>query len=105
MDSQRELKILKLLDALLADEPRVIHRQTKKRAAIYLAGWAGLVVAFFIVILKGELAGMVAAVIAAIAGALGGVALFAKDAARQWPIIKPHIDQKSIAERINELEP
>ncbi|WP_295388547.1 hypothetical protein [uncultured Thiodictyon sp.] len=104
MDSQRELKILGLLDSLLADEQRVIQRQTKKRAAIYLAGWIGLVVAFSIVILKGDLAGMVAAVIAAISGALGGIALFAKDAAKQWPVIKPHIDQKSIADRIKKLE-
>ncbi len=62
-----------------------------------------MVVAFMLV-MKGELVNILAVAAAGFAGIFAGVAIYSGIAAKQWPVIRPHISAESIAARVKQLE-
>lgn len=103
MSSRHELKILKGLDRQLTDAEQEAKKQTVKRTAIYAVAWFALVGAFMLV-MKGELLGIIAVAVASFAGILAGIAIYSGIAANQWPIVRPHINKESIEARVKQLE-
>lgn len=103
MNAQKELKLLKQLNELLTNEQQETRRQSVKRKIIQAVSWVGLVAAFMLVMSQ-EPVSFVAVVLASIAGAFAGIAIYADAAVKQWPIIKPHINNQSVAEKVKQLE-
>jgi hypothetical protein len=69
------------------------------------AGWVVSVVAFAAVFQFGERInpGLLAAMFA-VFGVVIGIAFFAREYAKQEPVMRPHIDRESILRRLAELE-
>lgn len=103
MNTHQELKMLRQLSRLLTDGEREAKKLTAKRTAVYAIAWVALVVAFMLV-MKGELVVIVAVAIAGFSGIFAGIAIHSGIAAKQWPIIKPHINNESIMARVKQLE-
>jgi hypothetical protein len=104
MNSLEELKTLRHLSNLLMDEKREMSNQTWRRKLIYTAAFIAMVAAFMPFVMQAELLGLAAAAVAALAGALAGFTIYSGLAARQWSAIKPHINHRSVAARIEELD-
>ena len=103
MNSRQELKTLKQLSRLLTDEEREGKKQTVKRTVIYAVSWIALVAAF-ILVMTGELVGIVAVAVASFAGIFAGIAIYSSIAAKRWPIVRPHINNESVSARVKQLE-
>jgi sorbitol-specific phosphotransferase system component IIBC len=103
MNSREELNVLRQLSKLLTDEERERKSQKTRRRLVYSVAFFALVAAFMPFMMQGELIGLVAAAVAALAGSLVGFAIYGEIAARQWPILKPHINVESVSTRIMQL--
>jgi hypothetical protein len=103
MNTKQELKTLRQMSKLLRDEDRETKRQTTIRRAIYALTWVALVAAF-VLVRKVEGTGVIAVATAAFAGIFAGVAMYWGSVAKQWPALRPHINNESIAARIKQLE-
>ena len=103
MDAKQELKILRPLGRLLADGERQTKKQTAILTAVYAVAWVTMVAAFMLV-MKGELVNILAVATAGFAGIFAGVAIYSGIAAKQWSIIKPHINAESVVARVKQLE-
>lgn len=104
MTSGEELVALRQLSKLLTDEERETKKQTGRRRLVLSVAFMMLVVAFMPFVMQAELVGLVAAAVAAVAGSVVGFAMYWSHAAKQWVVIKPHIDVDSVSNRINTLE-
>ena len=104
MNSREELKTLRKLGHLLTDEERETSKQTLRRKLVYAAAFIGMVAAFMPFVMHAEPLGLIAAAVAALAGTFAGFAMYWGLAARQWPAIRPHINNESVAARIKQLE-
>jgi len=103
MNSREELNVLRQLSKLLTDEERERKSQKTRRRLLYLVAFFALVAAFMPFLMQREFIGLVAAAVAALAGSLVGFAIYGEIAARQWPILKPHINVESVSTRIRQL--
>lgn len=103
MNSREELNVLRQFSKLLTNEERESKRQKTRRRLLYSVAFFALVAAFMMFMMQGELIGLVAAAVAALAGSLVGFAIYGGIAARQWPILKPHINVESVSNRIRQL--
>lgn len=103
MNTQQELKILRLLSKHVTDGGREIKQWAIKRLIVDVAAWLALIVAFVLVMESGSLA-IAAVAIAGFSGRFVGSSTQSGAVAKQWPIIKPHINNESIVARIKQLE-
>lgn len=104
MTPREELIALRRLSNLLTDEEREIRKQTRGRRLIHSGAFVALIVAFMPFIVQAELIGLAAAALAALAGCVAGFAMYWSNAAKQWPVIRPHINVESVSNRIKKLE-
>jgi hypothetical protein len=104
MNSREELNVLRQLSKLLTDEARERKRQKTRRRLLYSVAFFALIAAFMPFMMQGDFIGLVAAAVAALAGSLAGFAIYGGIAARQWPILRPHINVESVPTRIRQLE-
>ena len=103
MNANQELKTLRQLSTLLTDGERETKKLTVKRTVVYAIAWVALVIAFMLV-MKGALVSIIAVATAGFSGIFAGIAIHSGIAAKQWPIIKPHINKESIVARVKQLE-
>lgn len=97
---------LKILEQIVRNLNDPTNRLPKARRYIWVSGIIGLLCIFwaFYLVFKSypELFGIV--LLAILGGeALGGASLMLKSF-KQWPIIKPHLNEESIRQRIEELK-
>lgn len=102
MDNRFELKILRNIAKLLSNESRQLRMLGAIRNTCYVVSWVSIAILVLSIAGYG-ISGVLVVVGAAVAGALAGIAAYASVPLRQWPIMKPHVNQESIAKRLKEL--
>lgn len=102
MDSAQKLKILRSVDAALANP--ALHQQKFKRMRMVAAvtAWLGFF-SCFLLYFQG-LPGIYLPILASLSGVLLGVALYLGNSIKQWPILAQHVSRESVREQISELE-
>jgi len=102
MDRSQELKVLRSMDAALANP--VLHQRKFKRikAVVAVIAWLGLF-ASFLLYFQGLL-GIYLPILASLSGVFLGIALSIGNSVNQWPVLAKHISPDSVREQISELE-
>lgn len=102
MDRSQKLKVLRTMDAALAN-PVLHHRKFKRiKAVVAVIAWLGLF-ASFLLYFQGIL-GIYLPILASLSGVFLGVSLSIGNSVNQWPVLAKLISRDSVREQISELE-
>ena len=103
MKTKKELKVLRQIEAAMSDTSSHLRKVRGFVWGSRILGWVGIVAAVLLVkqFIVSPFAGIV---IAAFSGVGVGLAIYGSMALTQWPVLKNHINEESLKNRIKEIE-